>query len=293
MGSSPTPGTTRNLGPTRASNQSQVNKVANFRTLATILAAGAALAAYAQPAGIPPKNGTPAGVVQPGSQYAGVLPKLNPQTGLPYPTGSYESFWPGFRPISSVPVLLTGTSPAVNRSMTYVLAGRNEWERLYRELNPPLPGEQVYAPAYTDFSDEVLIVVRLAGTSDLDVVPTIDSVERLDGVTSLVRYSIWMPFRGTPRGGDQGVRTISVGDAVKEAFRDRNPQSPPDTNQDKPKEKRELKPVEDATPPRLANISFSPYVVIKAPRTSGWFRFSGQIQNYKPYRPHRRDRDGD
>lgn len=265
--------------------------MALFRTLATGFILGGALCAHAQLAGMPPQNGQPAGVVPPNSQLAGTLPKINPQTGLPYPTGSYESFWPGFRPVSSVPVLLTGTSPAINRAMTYVIAGRNEWERLYRELNPPLPGEQVYAPGYTDFSDEVLIVVRLSGTNDLDVVPTIDSVERLDGVTSLVRYSIWTPFRGNARGDQGSVRTMSVGEAVREANRDRNQPAPRDDDQ--PKDKRDRKPSEDAVPVRLATQSFSPYVVVKAPRTSGWFQFSGRLQNYRPYRPRPRDRYGD
>jgi hypothetical protein len=210
------------------------------------------------------------------------MPKLNPQTGLPYPTGSYQSFWPGFRPISNVPVLLTGTGPATSRAMTYVVATRNEWERLYRELNPPLPGEQVYAPAFTDFSDEVIVVVRLSATNDLDVVPTIDSIERLDGVTSLVRYSIWTPFRGTPRGDNQ-PRTISIGDAVKEANRDRMPSA------DRERSDKDRKKDDAGSPMRLSTRSFSPYVVVKAPRTSGWFRFSGSVQNYRPWRPGRGD----
>lgn len=226
-----------------------------------------ACAALAQPAGVVPPGGQVSGTVpKSGGQPVGVVPPMNPYTGRPYPTpyGPFEQPW--WRPVSSVPVLMAGLGAPTSRTMTYVVGTQNEWEWLYREIFPPAPFEDVYPPALASFSNDVLIVLRLPATTDTDVVPTLDAIEPVDAVTTVVRYSIWTPTRRAPDRQD-GDRRATASTAKKEP---------------RPTKEPEIR----TTYRRLA----SPYVVARVSRVNGQYRFSGQTQYYRPSTWGHRDR---
>ena len=174
--------------------------------------------------------------------------------------------------------MMAGTSPAIARAQTLVISTPNEWERFYREINPPQNGQQVYAPALTDFAQEVLVIIRLSGTTQQGVIPTIDAFEQVDPITAVVRYSIWSPSRNDWQGNS--VRTESIGDAVKRSREEKEKKNgtdkkpvEPTANQDK---RRHGNGGSGNTPSPVP--AYSPYVIAKASRVIPMYRFSGSIQ---------------